>query len=279
MAELPTIKDFSKESINKAVITEALTHPTSLYPGVVTVLCGVAGLAFASPWLVGASAGMLLVSAGSCVVNYFFRYESIGQNYLEKLSQSMVSQKEDLINSLKSDLTECKEVDEGRCERGIEQFSTAKEKYAEVKEILSKKLGGGELMYGRFMGLVEQVYLGILDNLREIVSILKGLPDTEGDETKLRKALDKTSDENEKRQINALLKRFELQRTQLRKADELLARNEEAITQLEETMVAVSAMKTEDRFSDVDHEEAIRQLKDIAQRVSTLYDSGENLKV
>jgi hypothetical protein len=279
MANIPTIRDFSKESINKAVISEALTHPASLYPGVITVLCGLSGILFASPWLLGASAGMFLVGAGSCVVNYCFRYETIGRQYIERLAHSMLRQKEDIINSLKSDLSECREVDEGRCERGIDQFTLAKEKYSEVKEILSKKLGGGELMYGRFMGSVEQVYLGILDNLREIVGILRGLPDTEGNQERLQKAFNKTTDENDKRQISALLKRFDLRQAQLKKVDEFLARNEEAITQLEETAVTVSSMKTEERFSDVDHEDAIRQLREMAQRVSTLYDTGDNLKV
>jgi DNA repair exonuclease SbcCD ATPase subunit len=278
MTNLPTLKDFSKESISKAVFSEAATHPGSLYPGVLTVLLGVSGALFSSPLLIGASAGMLLMGAGSFVVNYCFRYDTIGKKYIQSLSDSMLSHKEDLIDSIQADLSEC-ETETDRCEQGIEQFHSAEEKYTEVKDVLSRKLGGGELMYGRFMGSIEQVYLGILDNLREMVTLIKSLPEAEGDEAKLKKDLEKVRDENKKRQISALLKRFDLRNTQLNKIDELLARNEEAITQLEETSVAVSSMKTEERFSDVDHEEAIQQLKDMAKRISALYDSGDNLKV
>jgi hypothetical protein len=277
MTNLPTLQDFSKGSISKAVVKEALTHPITLYPSVMAVLCGVAGVLFTSPaWLLVAG-GCLLASTGGAVVNYCFRFDSFGKQYLNNLSQSMLQQKDNLINSLKSELLSCESIDSDRSGQGLSQFSTAKEKYADVKEELGKKLNSGELMYGRFMGSVEQVYLGILDNLREVVGILHGLPDAEGNEQNLRKAFDKTNDENERRQIGAILKRSDLRRNQLKKADALLARNEEAITELESTMITVSEMKTEERLSEVDHEESIKQLKEIAQRVSSLYEDKDNL--
>jgi hypothetical protein len=273
MTNLPALQDYSKESINKAVVKEAITHPLSMYPGVMSVLCGVAGALFASPVVLGAAGVCFLVGAGSVVANYCFRYESVGQQYLVNLSKNMLEHRENLINSLKPDLTQCDPVDPERCRQGLEQFSLAKEKYLEITETLTHKLDGGELMYGRFMGLVEQVYLGLLDNLREIVEILQGIPDTEGDPKRLQKKLEQTEDENESRKLKALLKRFDLRNSQLKKVDELLARNEEAITELESTMVAVSSIKTDNKLADVDHEEAIQQLRGIAQRVTTSYEN------
>jgi hypothetical protein len=285
---LPSLKDFSKESINKAVVREALTYPLTMFPGVLAVLCGLAGTLFASPALLVAAGGCALTGAGCAVVNYCFRYEAVGRDYLESLSRSMLQEKENLINSLKPDLLSCDSIDQNRCRQGLDQFTLAKEKYAEVKEILAKKLSEGELMYGRFLGSVEQVYFGMLDNLREIVNILQGLPDplqgfpldSDVSEERLQEALNLATTEAAKRQVVAILKRFELREKQLQKVDDYLATNEEAITALEATIVAVSSMKTGTRLSDGDHEEAIEQLKSIAQRVYTTYDNkSDSLKV
>ena len=84
MTEPPTLKDFSKESINKAVIKEALTHPASLFSGVLTLLFGLSGGLFSSPLLLGASAGAFLIGASSLIVNYCFRYDSLGQPLFKK---------------------------------------------------------------------------------------------------------------------------------------------------------------------------------------------------
>ena len=279
MTDLPTLRDFSKESINKAVIKEALTHPAAMYPGVFAALCGLAGALFASPVLLVTAGGMAVAGVSSMVVNYCFRYDQVGRRYLENISRRMLQQRENLVNSLEPDLRRCKEIDdfcyEKECNQGLNQFSLAKEKYEEVLVILRKKLSEGELMFGRFMASIEQVYLGILDNLREMIGVIEGMPDAEGDPRELLRYLEKVQDENERRRVKAILKRFELRSAQLNKVAELLARNEEAITELESTIIVVSSMRTDPRLSDMDHEEAISQLKSIAERVSTLNNQSQ----
>lgn len=278
MAELPTLKDFSKESINKAVIKEALTHPASLFPGVLTILCGLSGALFSSPLLLGASAGIFLTGASSFIVNYCFRYNSLGRRYLESLSQSIIDQKASLIDSLQSDLSGCLSIDENRCQQGIDQFSAVKQKYTEIKHLLSAKLNDSELLYERFVGSVEQVYLSVLDNLREIIGIMQGLPDDEDPSKRIGRPKGEKPDEAEQRQIAAISKRHELRLAQLKKVDNLLAKNEEALTQLEEAAVAISSMRTEEKFSEIDPEESIRQLKEIAQKATTMYGEEVDIK-
>jgi hypothetical protein len=278
MAELPTLKDFSRASINKAVLKEALTHPASLLPAVLTVLCGLSGALFSSPLLLGASAGIFLAGAGGFIVNYCFRYESIGRNYIESLSQSFIDQKASLIDGLQSDLSDCMGIDEERCRQGIDQFSAAKQKYNDVKQLLSVKLSDTELLHDRFLGSVESVYLSVLDNLREIIGIMQGLPDDEEATIRAGKPKAGKPDEVEQRKMTAILKRQELRLAQLKKIDELLAKNEEALTQLEEASVTISSMRTQGRLSDTDSEESILRLKEIAQKAKTIYGEDPNVK-
>lgn len=277
MGELPTLKDFSKASISKAVIKEALTHPASLFPGVFAILCGLSGALFSSPLLLAASAGIFLTGASSFIVNYCFRYNSLGRRYLAGLSRSIIDQKAHLINNLQSDLSECLSIDEARCQQGIDQFSAVKQKYIDIKDLLSAKLSDSELLYEQFIGSVEQVYLSVLDNLREIIGIMQGLPDDEGP-SRITKSNGQETSEAEQRQIAAISRRRELRLAQLEKLDALLAKNEEALTQLEEAAVAISSMRTEGRFSENDPEESIRQLKDIAQRATAMYARDEDIK-
>jgi hypothetical protein len=278
VAELPTLKDFSKESINKAVIKEALTHPTSIFPGVLTILFGLSGALFSSPLLVAASAGTLLAGAGSLVVNYCFRYDSIGRRYLESLSQSFIDRKANLIDKLQSDLSDLLNIDPDRCRQGIDQFAAVKRKYDDLRRLLSTKLSDSELLHERFVGSIEQVYLSVLDNLGEIISIMQALPDDEGPPARPERAGGHEPDEAEKREIATITARRQLRLAQLKKVDDLLAKNEEALTQLEEAAVAISSMRTEGRFAEVDPEESIRQLKEIAQRTAAMYGKDEGKK-
>jgi hypothetical protein len=271
VAEFPTLKDFSKKSINNAVIKESLTHPASLFPGVLTILCGLSGALFSSPLLFAASAGTFLTGAVGFIVNFCFRYDSIGRRYLDSLSQGIIDRKADLIKSLQSDLSGCLGIDRDRCQQGITQFSAVDQKYTEIKHLLAAKLSDRELLRQRFVGSVEQVYLSVLDNLREIVGILLGLPDNEEDPRRIRKSNEQEMDEAERRQIAAISKRRQLRLAQLKKVDDLLAKNEEAFTQLEEAAVAISSMRTEEKFSDTGPEESIRQLREIAQRATSMY--------
>jgi hypothetical protein len=272
--ELPTPKDFSRESIKKTVVKEALTHPATMYPGVIATLFGLAGLLFASPVLLVAAGGMAVAGASSIVVNYCFRYESVGRQYIEALSTRVLQQKENLVNSLVPDLEKCKQLGQGifsqQCLTGLYQFNQAKTNYDEVKEILQKKLRGGELLYGRFMGTVEQVYLGVLDNLREIVNTIETMPDVAGSREQLETVINLASSEPAKRQIQAMLSRHDLRDAQMQKVESLLATNEEAITELERTIIAATSMKSDSRLSEVSHEEAIDQLKQVAERVYSM---------
>lgn len=281
--DLPTPKDFSKESIKKTVVKEALTHPATMYPGVIATLCGLAGILFSSPMLLVAAGGAAVAGAGSIVINYCFRYESVGKQYIETLSRRVLQQKENLVNSLVPDLDRCRKLDQGRysqqCNLGLYQFNQSKQKYDEVKEILNKKLNGGELLYGRFMGTVEQVYLGVLDNLREIVNAVETMPDAIGSREQLETALNLAGSEPAKRQIQAMLSRHDLKDTQMQKVDSLLATNEEAITELERTIIAATSMKSDSRLSEVSHDEAIDQLKQVAERVYSLNQPKSDLNL
>ena len=91
--KVPTIKDFSPEAVQKAVLSESIQHPVTIYP---------AGIAFISllymllisfeptPFLVCFGTG--LFSIGSFVFNLFFRSQILEIKYINSL-QKLLKQK------------------------------------------------------------------------------------------------------------------------------------------------------------------------------------------
>jgi hypothetical protein len=72
--------------------------------------------------------------------------------------------------------------------------------------------------------------------------------------------------EADRKEREALIRRRTLRTQQLERVNELLAANEEAMTALEETVVAVAAMSTNTALAQGDFETAIAQLQQVAVR-------------
>jgi hypothetical protein len=270
-----TLSDFSQKAIQKAIRNEALTHPVTLFSGVATVLTALSWATFGMPAFLWAAFGAATISIGSLIVNYCFRDRILGETYVQKLNERFLRQKEDLLHSLHSDLEKCAEIPgaEDHVAQGLDQFVKIKQSYDNLRELLEQSVGAGGLDYGRFWGASEQAYLGVLDNLRQMVTVLKSLVTIDPDyiTQRLRQLddLDKLTDADKREQVT-LEKRQQLREEQLRKVNDILTRNEEAITGIEEATAALAATGAhDDTFADVDPETSIGQLRELAEKVRT----------
>jgi hypothetical protein len=270
----PTLSDFSQQAIRKAIRNEALSHPITLYSGVAAVLAALSWVTFGAPAFLWAAFGTAVISIGSLIVNYCFRDRTLGEMYIGRLNERFAQQKEGVLNSLYNDLKKCAGIPgaEDHVSQGLDQFTKIKQSYENLRAVLEQSLGAGRLDYGRIWGASEQAYLGVLDNLRQVVTILKSLVTIDPDyiELRLRQlgALDKPTDADKREQVT-LKKRRDVREEQLQKVNEILSRNEEAITGIEEATAAVATTGNGDTFADVDQETSTDQLRELAQKART----------
>jgi hypothetical protein len=267
----PALSDFSQKAIQKAIRNEALSHPVTLYAGVATILTALSWATFGAPAFLWAALGGAVLSASSLIVNYCFRDNTLGQIYIRRLNERLAEEKESVLLSLQDELKQCGDISGAQdyVEQGLEQFTRSKRSYDNFREILEDSFGSGRLDFGRIWGASEQAYLGVLDNLKQIVTILKSLSTIDPDyiDRRLRQLdlLGHLTDADQREQIT-LTKRAQVREEQLQRVNEILTRNEEAITGIEEATAALADTRSGDSFSDLDPETSIRQLRELAEK-------------
>lgn len=268
---LPGLDDFGTESIRQAVRRESLFHPMVLYPAAVGMLSGFAAMLYDLPMLFLGMGGLLAVGAGTSVINYFFRGQTISGKYLEKLAQKYQKERERLLETLSVDLQHSASVSgaEQYGRQGQQQFVRIDKKYQRLRELLQKKFKVGELTYGSFLGAAEQVHLSVVDNLLRIVSLIQSAeaidPEYIAARIKDVQSLKKVTDADE-REYEALQKRLELRENQLQQVNTLLTENEESMTVMDETIAAIADIRTGKGLADSDLQSAMTHLKEIAGR-------------
>lgn len=269
----PGISDFAPDAVRRAIRNESLTHPATLYPGVVGILGAVAWGLFGAPVLLGISFGAFLISLTGLTVNYFFRDKIIADRYVEVLKKQLAEKEEQLLKNLHQDLMESMSVAgaEHHAEQGLDQFEKIRRKYDSLNKLVDEKLGSGELSLGGVWAATEQVYLGVLENLRIIANLLQSIstidPRYISDRLDWLAGLEKP-DDADIREIETLRTREQLRNDQLQKVNEYLTRNEEALTRLEEATIAVSAIRSDDGFTEVDTEQSVARLRDLAREIN-----------
>jgi hypothetical protein len=269
----PGISDFAPEAVRRAIRNESLTHPATLYPGVVGILGAVAWGLFGAPVLLGVTFGGFLISLAGLTVNYFFRYKIIAGRYVEFLKKQLADKEERLLKNLHQDLIGCKDITgtDHYAKQGLDQFEKIRRKYDNLNRLVDDKLGSGELSLGGVWAATEQVYWGVLENLRKVVNSLQSIstidPPYINDRLSWLAGLDKP-DDADLREIETLRKREQLRIEQLQRVNEYLTRNEEALTRLEEATIAVSAIRADDGFTSVDTEHSVERLRELAREIN-----------
>ena len=266
----PSIEDFSKTAMTRAVLKTTLQHPVSLYSSGVGLLgwlaLGVLGMS--TPAVIAAIGGTTL-GLGSWIVNFFLRGDALARNYIENVQQAMDEHMQRVTLGLVRDLGKWKRLPgaEEYVSQAISQFQDIQEKIVNFRDVLGKKLSPQEMTFSRYMGSAEQVYLSVLDNLDKMAATLESIStiDVSYIEERLQ-ALKKlkapaAADEEERK---TLLERRTLRDDKLQEINVLLTENEQAITEIEKATVSLVSI-TRNRAA-VDMETARKQLEELASR-------------
>ncbi|MEK6698987.1 MAG: hypothetical protein AABZ10_08085 [Nitrospirota bacterium] len=266
----PSIEDFSKTAITKAVLKTTLQHPLSLYCSGVGLLGWLAlGVLGTSPVSVIAAIGGTAIGVGSWIVNFFMRGDTLAQKYIENIQQEMEEYKQRVTLRLVKDLETWKRLPGAGdyVSQGINQFQDIQEKIVNFRDVLGKKLNPQEMTFSRYLGSAEQVYLSVLDNLDKMSIILESIStiDVSYIEDRLQ-ALRKlktltAADEEEGKTLH---ERRKLRDDKLQEVNVLLTENEQAMTEIEKATVSLVSI-TRSRAT-VDMETARKQLEELASR-------------
>jgi hypothetical protein len=246
------------------VLSSTLQQPQVLYPGLVGVLGIAASIAFGPDlwFLVPAIAGSL-IGGGAWALDYLLRRDRHANQYLQAVRDALGDRRQQAARDLRQQLDRLDHAE------GLSQLARLQEKYQAFAELLGRKLNPGELTYGRYLGMAEQVYLAGLDNLQRIVHTLHSVQTIDRDYVQRRiaelEALASPS-QTQVRELEALQDRLVLRRNQLDKVAAWQAQNEQAMTRMDQTMAAIAGMTTVQGHAGTDLETAMQALQELAAR-------------
>ncbi len=267
----PNPGEYLPAVIQKAVFTTGVKHPLTVFPIAIGASCGFVGWLFGMPVLYMAALGGMIIGPMWGIMQIFLRNNSISSQYVQKLNIRQKKYELYLRELIKIGLRECHAINgiEKYAEHGEEQLKNIQTKYANVKELLELKLRKNEITFGRFLGAAEQVTLSVLDNLKDVVGILKSAGSIKPlDIIKRLKSMESMTDitEDLAAQKKTLKERLDLWKKQLKKVNNLLTKNEDAMTEMEKISAAIAEWRTDGSFTDTDFESAITRLQELASR-------------
>lgn len=267
--QAPEIREYLPAAISKAVYRTGMSHPATVYPIAIGAGTGFVGWLFNMQVLYAVAVCGIIAGPLWAVIQIFFLHEKIGGRYISKLNKRQKRYEHHVKKMLKKELAECGSISgaESFAQQGVNHYQKIEEKLINIQAVLDLKVETTELTYGRFLGAAEQVSLGVLDNLKDVVTTLKsaGSIDTEYINERLRFLQKKHENTHEdQKQKETLLQRLELRNKQFDMVNQLLTKNEEAMTEMEKISAAVAEWQTDDNFSEIDFESAIARLQELA---------------
>lgn len=144
-------------------------------------------------------------------------------------------------------------------------------RYAHVLDVLGAKFDARELTFERSRGLVAEVCRGALDTLSTMASLARGVAGI--DVAFVRRRLEREAAHLSVDERQALHRRLELFEDTERRLRELAARNEAALTALDDTAVAVARVETGRPQARVAADQALQDLRRFADKAA-LYGRG-----
>ena len=254
--------DFSQSAVKKSVLRSSIQHPSVVYPAAIGVLGGIAVTVLGlTPILMGALIAGGLVAALAWINQYWLRNDYLSSVYVNRLLKAIGAQQQEKIDRLKSSL-ENMDADEA-----YQQFQRLEDKYQAFRQLINNKFESGELTHARFIGMIEQVFLGAIDNLQKITHLLKSSQAI--DHNFIRQRIDELKQQDNdlgKREQSTLQSRLDIYNDQQNKIQSLLIDNEEAMTQIDVTMHAVTDSEGIDSNATIDLESAMSELQHLANR-------------
>lgn len=263
--KVPTSADFTPKAINRALMEYANNHwlfrySIPLFFG--SILFSVLfGFSYAK-FLV--SIGLLGLAGFSWIINYYFSADKFKRKYLDHLNQIIADYTQAKLKNLKEDLNKFNDY---VATKQLEQFI---KKFEVLVDILKTKFDPDSLTFGRYFGIVQEVYLSGIDNLADILVAHKTVQSI--DVNYINDRLNKlgTAEKDSmvvKKELEALQRSLDSHKEQGLKIQHLLAENEMALTQIDETTIAISEIsKSRDKQAEIDMENSMKALVDMKER-------------
>ncbi len=181
--DTPTPEDFSKRSIKRAVFSEAIQHPTTLFSAAIALLSGLyMGLVSFDETSFAIGLGSGLFSLLSWVYHYFVRGETVAENYVRDLREKRKKYKEEQVQNIEE---KCREAGFIEGEKAAKELKQA---YTRLNRFLREKFKKKKTMSAqRFMILAEESYDQGMQFLNKALSLFRALDQI--DEKKLNKEL------------------------------------------------------------------------------------------
>jgi hypothetical protein len=154
MVDAPRPEDFSNRAVTRAVFSEAILHPTTLFPAAAALLSGLyMGLVSFDPTSLGVGVGSGLLSLASWIYHYFVRGEKIAENYIKELKEKRKDYKKQQVEDIEekckaAGFTEGQQAARELLEAYTRLYQFLKEKSKEARSKTAQ----------RFMILAEETY-------------------------------------------------------------------------------------------------------------------------
>lgn len=270
-----TATDFSRSAIQKVVLKKAVTHPATILP-LAAGLGGVfATVLFGSPILLAASAVFVIASGGSFLVNSFVRGKKVADKYLEEQQALLEKQKTKDLPRIKKELVACQKIPGAKkhAGRAVSQFKQLEKTLANINKLLDKTMQNFDVARWRIDIATDELFIKVFGNLKAIVGVLISIEsiDLKHIENELaRIAVLAKPNEYDTNTKETLLERKKLYLDQLNRVGEILATNEQCITQMEALTTSMAAIDASNE-SDIDN--AILELQSLSAMAASL---GEN---
>ena len=152
----PRPEDFSKRAVMQAVFSEAIQHPTTLFPAAIALLSGLyMGLVSFDETSLAVTLVSGLLSLASWIYHYFVRGETIAENYIKELKEKRKDYKKQQVEDI-----------EERCQaagftEGQQAARELLEAYTRLYQFLKEKsqqVQVKSMTAQRFMILAEEAY-------------------------------------------------------------------------------------------------------------------------
>jgi hypothetical protein len=193
---------------------------------------------------VGILAGGVFFGAIGWFANWKLRGDALAMVYHDALHRREKESRDQKLAILERQLGG--EVD---CEQGRSQVSQFEEKFNNLSEVLRRKLDSQELTYSRYLSTAESVYNSGIKNLEQVAVFLKSIGEINiADIRRKIKRLESidgaTISPQQKRELATIREREKIYGGTQSQVADLLAQNEESLTGLDRTAVAIAAIKT-----------------------------------
>ncbi len=262
---VPTVSDFSSIAIRRALRRHTLSHWTTRYSSVPLGLSVLGSLLFGfSELAFFAIIGSFGLACFPWIYLYYMRSGRFEEKYVEDLHKAIEEQTQRRRKKIKQELTDL------GCPEGAMQLDKFQAKFDSLDDLLADKLDPNELTFKRYRGIALEVFLSGIDNLSAIVLALKSISEIDVDYVnnrlnRLQASVD-NEDKDTQNEIEALKARLNVHQKQRSKVKRLLLENERAMTQLDETTVAIADMDTGQEEAEIDMENSMKLLAEITER-------------